>query len=68
MPAALDCMNIHGVYVGSRSMFAELLSFIEQHAIEPIIDRVFEFDEVKIAYQYLASQAHLGKVVIRIGQ
>ncbi len=68
MPAALDCMNIHGVYVGSRAMFVELVSFIQQHAIEPIIDRVFEFDEAKQAYQYLASQGHLGKVVIRLNQ
>jgi NADPH:quinone reductase-like Zn-dependent oxidoreductase len=53
---------------GNRAMFAGLLSFIQQHSIEPIIDRAFEFDEAKQAYQYLVSQQHLGKVVIRIGQ
>ena len=36
--------------------------------MRPVIDRVFPSEEVQAAYQYLKSGAHLGKVVIRMGQ
>ncbi|KAG6811351.1 hypothetical protein H0H87_010421, partial [Tephrocybe sp. NHM501043] len=32
----------------------------------PSIDRVFPFEQAKEAYSYLASQAHVGKVVIKV--
>ncbi len=68
MPMALDCMNLHGIYVGSRGMFGELLDFMSRHSIKPIIDRVFDFDHANQAYMHLAGQSHIGKVVIRLPQ
>ena len=35
--------------------------------IEPVIDRVFAFEEARAAYEYLASGKHFGKVVLRVG-
>jgi NADPH:quinone reductase-like Zn-dependent oxidoreductase len=67
MPAALDCMNVHGVYVGSRTMLEELVTACEVNAIKPIVDRVFPFTEARQAYAHLASQAHVGKVVVAVG-
>jgi hypothetical protein len=32
----------------------------------PVIEKVFGFDEVQAAYKYMASGAHLGKIVIRL--
>lgn len=64
-PAALDCLTIHGIYVGSRAMHQDLLSAIVEHRIEPVIDRVFPFSAAKEAYGYFASQSHVGKVVIK---
>ena len=66
MPMALDCMNLHGVYVGSRAMFGELLDFVSRNSIQPVIDRVFDFEQAKEAYGHLAGQSHVGKVVIRV--
>jgi NADPH:quinone reductase-like Zn-dependent oxidoreductase len=66
MPAALDCMSVNGVYVGSRAMFEDLLVACAVNQIRPVIDRVFDFQDVKQAYAYLASQAHVGKIVIRL--
>lgn len=34
----------------------------------PVIDRVFEFEDVKEAYKYLQSQKHVGKIVIRVAK
>jgi len=34
--------------------------------LKPVIDRVFDFADAPVAYRYLASAKHFGKVVIRI--
>ena len=33
---------------------------------QPVIDKVFGFDEVQAAYRHMASGAHFGKIVIRV--
>lgn len=60
-------IRVHGVYVGSVRMFEALVRALDASPIEPVIDRVFSFDQVRAAYEYLASGAHFGKVVIRVG-
>jgi NADPH:quinone reductase-like Zn-dependent oxidoreductase len=32
----------------------------------PVVDKVFPFEEALEAYKYLQSQAHVGKVVIKV--
>jgi NADPH:quinone reductase-like Zn-dependent oxidoreductase len=57
---------VRPVYVGSRQMFEAMNRLIALHRLEPVIDRVFAFDEAKQAYHYLQAAGHVGKVVIRI--
>jgi len=59
-------IHIRGVYVGSIAMFERLVHVLEQSDINPIIDRVFPFEEARRAYEHLASGAHFGKVVIHL--
>ena len=40
---------------------------IAANKLKPVIDRVFGFDDVKAAYQHMASGSHFGKIVIRVG-
>ena len=58
--------TIRPIYVGSRQMFEAMNRAIALHKIEPVIDRVFAFEEAREAYKYLKSAAHVGKVVVRI--
>ena len=37
---------------------------VEAHALKPVVDRVFPFEEAPEAFRYLQSGAHFGKVVI----
>jgi NADPH2:quinone reductase len=39
---------------------------LESGAIKPVIDRVFAFDDAPAAKAYMDSDAHLGKVVLRV--
>jgi NADPH:quinone reductase-like Zn-dependent oxidoreductase len=56
--------TVHGVYVGSVTMFERLVAALERTAIKPVVDRVFAFDEARAAWEHLASGQHLGKVVV----
>jgi NADPH:quinone reductase-like Zn-dependent oxidoreductase len=57
--------HVHGIQVGSREMFETMNRAITQARLKPIIDRQFEFGEARAAFDYLASRAHFGKIVIR---
>ena len=55
-----------GIQVGNREMFEAMNRALEVWRIEPVIDRVFDFEDARGAYEHLASGRHFGKVVIRI--
>jgi NADPH:quinone reductase-like Zn-dependent oxidoreductase len=38
---------------------------IGQHQVKPVIDRVFAFEELKEAMEYLRQGKHFGKICIR---
>ncbi|MDD2857958.1 MAG: NAD(P)-dependent alcohol dehydrogenase [Candidatus Nanopelagicales bacterium] len=59
--------TLRGVYVGSRRMFTDMVAAIDANPMEPVIDRVFAFDEAQDAYRHLRGQSHVGKVVIAVG-
>ncbi|KAJ5342993.1 alcohol dehydrogenase [Penicillium brevicompactum] len=66
---ALDRLCIlRGVVVGSREQLQDMLECFETKSIRPIIDKTFEFENVKEAYEYLWGSTHTGKVVVRVGQ
>jgi NADPH:quinone reductase-like Zn-dependent oxidoreductase len=59
--------NVQGISVGSTQMFMAMNRAIEVGALKPVIDKVFGFDEAPAAYHHMASGAHFGKIVIRVG-
>lgn len=65
-PMVFKGLTLRGLYVGSRDHFIQMNKAITHHKIKPVIDKVFSFDQAKEAYQYLQSQQHIGKVVIKV--
>jgi NADPH:quinone reductase-like Zn-dependent oxidoreductase len=59
-------LTVRGIYVGSRAMFEAMNDAITQHRLEPVIDRIFSFDESLDAFRRLESAQHFGKIVVRI--
>ncbi|WP_233887560.1 zinc-dependent alcohol dehydrogenase family protein [Paraburkholderia flagellata] len=71
--AALDLMplifrqtTIRGIAVAPRASFERMNPFLDKHRIQPVIDRVYAFDEAVQAFEHLA-RGPFGKVVIKIG-
>jgi NADPH:quinone reductase-like Zn-dependent oxidoreductase len=67
-PATLlaSAKRMVGVYVGSRTMLEKVMRFADTCGIQPVVDRVFTFDQAKEAYRYMESGSHFGKVVIAV--
>lgn len=49
-----------------RGMIADVLPAIADGRIKPVIDKVFAFDDLPAAKAYMESNAHLGKIVVRM--
>ena len=57
--------SIIGSTMGSPAEFAAMLRFVSEHRIEPVVDRVFPFNEAVAAHQRLLAAEQLGKIVLR---
>jgi NADPH:quinone reductase-like Zn-dependent oxidoreductase len=55
-----------GIFVGSRRMFEDMNRAIEVNRIEPVIDRVFPFEEAAEAFRHQMAGSHMGKIVITV--
>ncbi len=64
--AVMKGVTVHGIFVGSKAVFANLLDFISAHQIRPVIDRVFPLAEARAAFDHLAAGGHVGKVVLTL--
>jgi len=58
--------TLAGIMVGSRAMTEDLVRFVDEANIVPVIDSEFSFLEAQQAYERLASGSAFGKVAIRI--
>jgi NADPH:quinone reductase-like Zn-dependent oxidoreductase len=47
-------------------MFEAMNAAIIANRLEPVIDRVFGFDEAAAALRHMEAGAHFGKIVIRV--
>lgn len=56
--------SIRGIFVGSKGMAQRLNAFVDAHGIKPVIDRSFPIGDARAAWDYQASSALFGKVVI----
>ncbi len=63
----MKTVRLQGIFVGSRQMFEDMNRMLCQYVhIKPVIDKTFEFGEVKDALKYMEAGAHFGKIVVKI--
>jgi NADPH:quinone reductase-like Zn-dependent oxidoreductase len=66
IPMAFKSGSLHGIMVGSRVMFEQMLGAITTNSIKPLVDKTFAFDDARKAYETAIAGDFVGKVVIRI--
>jgi NADPH:quinone reductase-like Zn-dependent oxidoreductase len=55
-----------GIYVGSRENFEAMNTFIAQHKLHPVVDKVFDFKDAQAAFDTMEADNFFGKIVIRL--
>ena len=63
---AFKAGNLHGIMVGHRRMFEDMLGAITTNGIKPLVDKVFPFEAAADAYRTAMAGEFVGKVVIRV--
>ena len=58
--------SLHGIFVGDRTLFEQLVAAIDANGIKPVIDKAFPFEQAKDAFRHQASGDFIGKVVISV--
>jgi NADPH:quinone reductase-like Zn-dependent oxidoreductase len=58
-------VRLQGITVGSSDDFAQMAGAIARHKMHPAISRVFAFEQLRPALDFLASGKHFGKICIR---
>ncbi len=64
-PIVTRAVRMQGVTVGSREDFEAMVRAIDQHRVRPVVDKVFPFDDLRAAFDHLASGTQFGKICIR---
>lgn len=62
----MKAIRLQGIFTGSWSMFESMNKAIAVNNLRPVIDRTFEFDQVREALRHMESASHFGKIVVRI--
>lgn len=58
--------RIHGITVGNRSQFEDMLKAMALHEIHPVVDTTFALEDLKAGLEHMGSGAHFGKIGIEI--
>lgn len=65
-PVVTRHVRMQGITVGNRDDFTAMAAAFSQHRIKPAIDdRVFAFEELRVALDYMAGGRHFGKICIK---
>jgi len=59
-------LSILGSTMGSRDEFMRSLDLVSRGIVYPVVDRVFGFEDLPIAHEYLESRLAFGKVLLSI--
>jgi len=59
-------LQIYGTLVGNDSEFADMINFVSAHQIRPIVDSVFRFTDIQLAFEKLKNKTHFGKIVLKL--
>lgn len=53
-------------FVGSRADLEAMVKAMAAHKLRPVVDRVFDFEDLHAAYKYFEGRSGFGKVVLRM--
>ena len=59
-------LEIHGTTMGNDQEFLEMVDFVDQHKIVPVLDRIYSLEEGPQAFARMDQGSQFGKIVFEI--
>ena len=59
-------LSLLGTTMGSPADWSEMVSFVERHAVRPVVSDVFSLGDAAKAFALMERSAQFGKIVVRI--
>ncbi|MBX2901305.1 MAG: zinc-binding dehydrogenase [Cyclobacteriaceae bacterium] len=59
-------ISIHGSTMGTRDEFLSMLDLLESRNLKPVIDQVFQLEQINDAFQRMKAANQFGKIVVKI--
>ncbi|GIU72467.1 MAG: alcohol dehydrogenase [Candidatus Nitrosocaldaceae archaeon] len=59
-------LTLYGIYLGTKKQLIDMLKFMEDNKIKPVIDSIFPLDKVREAHKKMEESKHFGKIVLQI--
>jgi NADPH:quinone reductase-like Zn-dependent oxidoreductase len=57
-------ISLHGSYMGSKNDLLQVLKFVEEGKLKPVVDRVLPVEEAADAHRIIEQRAQFGKVIL----
>ena len=57
-------VKLQGITVGHRDGLEDMINAMALHQIRPVVDKVFDFEDLKASFDYLKTGAQFGKICI----
>jgi NADPH:quinone reductase-like Zn-dependent oxidoreductase len=64
-PVVTRHIRLQAITVGSREDFTQMATAMTRRKLRPVIDRVFAFEDLRAALDYLSAGRHFGKICIK---
>ena len=58
-------LHIHGISVGSREQFDDMVAHITKWQLKPMVDQTFAFAKLPEALRLMQAGGHFGKIAVR---
>jgi NADPH:quinone reductase-like Zn-dependent oxidoreductase len=58
--------RVRGIAVGPTSSVKSMCRAVEASRLEPVVDQVFQLEDIQPAFEHFASGKHFGKIVVSI--
>lgn len=59
-------LAIHGSTMGTNQDFAEMVAFVRDKKVKPIVDSVFKLEQTEEAMRYMEAGKQFGKIVVSV--
>ncbi|MFD2245874.1 zinc-binding dehydrogenase [Pontibacter ruber] len=60
-------LAIHGSTMGTNQDFADMMAFVRDTKVKPVVDIVFPLEETEQAMRYMEAGKQFGKIVVKVG-